>query len=311
MALPDTGRSGTNAERHCPACGGDSFTDRSVADELRTHTCRSCGLILGSTFRRKPKVGQYANVDLRAYLSSVGALRHVQSSEILSFLRPHVRPGARILDVGCGFGSFLIRARDAGFAVAGIEPDRDACVQACKVLGEGVVKQGTLQQTPPSEESADLVVTLDVLEHVLPRDHAAFAGTVAATLAPGGMWAIKVPSTEGLYYRLSARLAAIAPRLGAPFMRRLWQVDYEFPHGFTLVDVRYLPEVPLRTIIDRLTHDGDISRARAYLLAPAVGVINVIEWVRGRSDALVVLARRNEAEPAAARDDYALRRRMS
>jgi hypothetical protein len=110
-------------------------------------------------------------------------------------------------------------------------------------------------------------------------------------------------------------------------MRRLWQVDYEFPHavyfnrrslvawlrrhGFTLVDVRYLPEVPLRTIIDRLTHDGDISRARAYLLAPAVGVINVIEWVRGRSDALVVLARRNEAEPAAARDGYALRRRMS
>ena len=48
--------------------------------------------------------------------------------QILSFLRPHVRPGARVLDVGCGFGSFLLRAREAGYAVAGIEPDA-ACVR--------------------------------------------------------------------------------------------------------------------------------------------------------------------------------------
>ena len=48
--------------------------------------------------------------------------------------------------------------------------------------------------------------------------------------------------------------------------------------------------MPIRTIIDRLTHDGDISRAQAYALAPAVYVINAIEWLRRRSDALVVLA---------------------
>ena len=92
-------------------------------------------------------------------------------------------------------------------------------------------------------------------------------------------------------------------------MGRLWQTDYEFPHtvyfdrsslqrwlqrhGFTMIDVRYLPEVPSRTIIDRLTHDGDISRSQAYCLAPAVFAINVIEWLRRRSDALVVLARRS------------------
>ena len=48
---------------------------------------------------------------------------------------------------------------------------------------------------------------------------------------------------------------------------------------------------PIRTIIDRLTHDGDISRLQAYCLVPAVGAINVVEWLRRRSDALVVLAR--------------------
>jgi 2-polyprenyl-3-methyl-5-hydroxy-6-metoxy-1,4-benzoquinol methylase len=311
MAMPvlEAGRTDTHVERQCPACGGRDFEDRRVAEGLITHTCQTCGLILSSLSRRKPKVGQYANVDLHAYLTSVGALRHAQSSDIVSFLRPHIHRGARVLDVGCGFGSFLLRAQEAGYAVAGIEPDAHACVGACKVLGEGVVQQGMLQQVTPPAGSADVVATLDVLEHVPPPDHAAFARAITDVLPRGGIWAIKVPSTEGLYYRLSAMLARVSPPLGATFMRRLWQTDYEFPHtvyfdrrsldgwlrrhGFTVIDVRYLPEVPIHTIIDRLTHDGDISRAKAYFLVPVVSIINVIEWLRRRSDALVVLARRD------------------
>ena len=114
-----------------PRAAAAGFADRRVDDFLYTHTCRSCGLILSSMTRRKPKLGQYANVDLRAYLTSVGALRHEQSSEIVAFLAPYVSPGARVLDVGCGFGSFLLRAKEAGYAVAGIEPDEHACASAC------------------------------------------------------------------------------------------------------------------------------------------------------------------------------------
>ena len=154
-----------------------------------------------------------------------------------------------------------------------------------------------------------MVATLDVLEHVPVDDHTAFARAVADVLVPGGIWVLKVPSTEGLYYRASALMARVMPRIGAVFMHRLWQTDYEFPHmvyfnrstlrkwlqryGFTMIDSTYLPEVPLRTIIDRLTHDGDISRWQAYLLVPAVSIMNTIEWLRRRSDALVVVARRN------------------
>lgn len=298
----------TGLDRRCPACDHDGFLDARVSATLATHRCRNCGLMLSSMSRRRPKVGQYSNVDLPAYLRSVGALRRGQSSEILSFLRLHAPRGARLLDVGCGFGTFLIPAREAGYTVAGIEPDLHACTEACAVLGAGVVRQGTLLQVKLVPASTDVVTTLDVLEHVPPADHAAFGRSVAEVLVPGGLWAIKVPSTEGLYYRLSAALARIAPRTGEAFMHRLWQTDYEFPHavyfdsgslgrwlnryGFSVVAVRYLAEVPLRTIIDRLTHDGDISRGRAYALVPAVAVINAIESLRRRSDALVVLARR-------------------
>ena len=295
-------------ERHCPACGGSRFRDWRVADVLCMHTCQSCGLIVSSMSRRRAKMGQYENVDLRAYMTSVGALRDEQSSKILSVVRPYARQGARVLDIGCGFGSFLQRARQVGYAVAGIEPDAHACAGACEALGEGVVRNGTLQQVKPPAGSADVVATLDVLEHVPVAEHAAFARAVADVLAPGGLWVIKVPSTDGLYYHASAMLARLVPRIGAVFMHRLWQTDYEFPHmvyfnratlqawlhryGFTVVGSTYLPEVPLRTIIDRLTHDGDIRRWQAFLLAPAVAIINTIEWLRRRSDALVLVARR-------------------
>jgi 2-polyprenyl-3-methyl-5-hydroxy-6-metoxy-1,4-benzoquinol methylase len=308
-----TGIAGPNAHvtGPCPGCGGTRFGVRCIAAGLSTFTCESCGLILSSMSRRKPKMGQYANVDLRAYLSSVGALRQEQSSAILAFLRSHARAGARVLDVGCGFGSFLIQAKEAGYEVAGIEPDADACAGACKILGEGAVRQGTLHDLQPPDGSADVVATLDVLEHVPVTDQATFAALTANALSPGGLWLIKVPSTEGLYYKTSSLMARVAPTIGVTYMRRLWQTDYEFPHtvyfnrhslrtwlrrhGFTLIAHRYLPEVPTSTIIDRLTHDGDISHGLAYAMVPAVYVINAIEWLRRRSDALVVLARRDSS----------------
>ncbi len=118
---------------------------------------------------------------------------------------------------------------------------------------------------------------------------------------------IKVPTTEGLYYRIADALVRMAPRLGGPVVKRLWQTDYEYPHtvyfdrrslatwlsrhGFDVVDLRYLPEVPRGTAIDRLTIDSRIPGWQAYLMAPAIYVVNLVEAVRRRSDALLVLAR--------------------
>jgi len=59
-----------------------------------------------------------------------------------------------------------------------------------------------------------------------------------------------------------------------------------------VIDHRYLQEVRNATVIDRLTTDRDIGRVRAYLLAPGVVGVNLVEALRQRSDSLVVLARR-------------------
>ena len=71
-----------------------------------------------------------------SHLGRRASRRAVVRHPVISCARTFL-PGARVLDVGCGFGSFLIRAREAGYAVAGIEPDAHACAGACKVLGAG------------------------------------------------------------------------------------------------------------------------------------------------------------------------------
>ena len=141
-----------------------------------------------------------------------------QSIKILSVGVRHARQGARVLDIGCGFGSFLQRARETGYSVGSVDSNAEAW--ACKALGEGVVSNGTLPQVKLPAGSADVVTTLDVLEHVPVVDHGAFARAVADVLAPGGIWIIKVPSTEGPYYHASAMVARLMPRIGAVFMHR-------------------------------------------------------------------------------------------
>jgi hypothetical protein len=114
------------------------------------------------------------------------------------------------------------------------------------------------------------------------------------------LWVIKVPSSDGLYFRVAHRLGI------ASAVERLWQSRYEHPHrvyfdeaslrrflrghGFDVAATRYLQEVPTRTVTDRLTLDRRMPRWRARLVVPVVAAINLVEHLRARSDALLVLA---------------------
>jgi len=291
----------------CSGCRGIAFTNRQILPDLQTRTCTSCGLIFSAIERSGPAVPEFALVDQDAYLRSVGETRRLQATRILKTLAGYVPPGARLLDVGCSFGFFLLAARRAGFQVHGIEPDAQAYEYARRLLGEDIVRRRILDKDSEPPRSADIVSTLDVIEHIPPGDHEAFAAAVRQTLTAQGVWVIKVPSTEGLYYKLSDIAARTYPRAGASLIRRMWQTRYEYPHlayfslhslsvelerfGFHVFARRYVPEGPTRTVIDRLSTDGDISRRKAWMVTPAVAGVNLVESLRGRSDGLVVFAR--------------------
>jgi 2-polyprenyl-3-methyl-5-hydroxy-6-metoxy-1,4-benzoquinol methylase len=280
----------------CPACGGSAWRARDVLARLVVRTCSACGL-RASRIDADRSIS-YAQLEDTAYRSAIGRLRQRQASEIVKLARANVPRGAW-LDIGCGPGYLLTEAANAGFSVRGIEPDPKAASLACERIGGDAVREGFFRES--ETPAVDVISTLDVLEHIELSDLPAFANDVRKSLRSGGVWVIKVPSTDGLYFRIAHALGLTRQ------IERVWQIGYRSPHtvyfaystlvrflalnGFEVTARRYLQEMPLHTAVARLTMDGKTASWQAILAMPAIAMVNAIEWMRRKSDALVVIAR--------------------
>lgn len=90
------------------------------------------------------------------------------------------KPGARLLDVGCGAGRFMQAARDAGLRVEGYEISRDIADATARATGL-IVHAGTLSSIGAR---FDFVHLADVVEHV--RDPRGLLIAARALLLPDG-----------------------------------------------------------------------------------------------------------------------------
>jgi len=73
-------------------------------------------------------------------------------------------PGGRLLDVGCGNGDFLLRAKSLGWMVEGVDFDPAAVARARE--GGLQVYLGTLHDQRLASDSYDAIVMSHVIEHV-------------------------------------------------------------------------------------------------------------------------------------------------
>jgi len=117
-----------------------------------------------------------------------------------------LRPGATVVDVGAG-DAFLARQLAADVAPGGrvfaFDPHyTDAHLQE---LGGDAAAAGLVLTRARPPVAADLVLLLDVLEHV-PDDGALLAEVVASLVRPGGHVLISVPAWDQLYTRHDAIL---------------------------------------------------------------------------------------------------------
>jgi hypothetical protein len=297
----------------CPACGGATFTTRRLIADFHVKTCRGCGVrVLIEPTRDAQAAPEFSRINAAEYHRAITAVRRRQAPAMISLVERHRPAGRTWLDVGCSFGVFLAEVERAGFTALGVEPDATAFERARRLLGDDAVRHGSMADDTRPDESVDVVSMLDVLEHIPAAALPAFARLIHRKLRPGGFWLIKVPSTEGLYFQIAHRLPRLARPWAAGVIKRLWQLDYEFPHlvyfnersltrylerhGFETVETTYLEEVPSDTVDDRLRIDGTISPLQARVLAPALHAVNWIEQWRRKSDAMVVLARRAALE---------------
>lgn len=107
-------------------------------------------------------------------------------------LRP-ARPGARLLDLGCGGGDFLAQARAIGWNACGIDPDPSAVAAALRRGHD--VRQGGLPDTGYPDESFDAVTLSHVIEHL--HDPVQGLREVRRILRPGGHVWIVTPHAGG------------------------------------------------------------------------------------------------------------------
>jgi SAM-dependent methyltransferase len=121
----------------------------------------------------------------------------------VDFDRLELRPGDRVIDMGCGAGRHAFEMYRRGADVIAFDQDADelsavsdlfAAMREAGELPDGAeadVKQGDALSLPFPDGDFDRVVASEVLEHI-PDDVAAVA-ELARVLRPGGTMAVTVP----------------------------------------------------------------------------------------------------------------------
>lgn len=131
-------------------------------------------------------------------LALVPPARRRASFQLGDMLLPF-RAGGRLLEVGCGGGSYLALMKMLGWQVSGVEPDPVAAEVASRAAGCRV-HVGTIDDAPFDAASFDAVVANHVIEHM--ADPGSFARAAARLLTPGGRVAVKTPNFQSLGHRL-------------------------------------------------------------------------------------------------------------
>lgn len=106
----------------------------------------------------------------------------------------------KILDIGCGIGDFLFKAKQKGWSVTGIEPEDKARKIAEAKLKKTVLKPSDIQNLP--DASFDLITMWHVLEHV--DDLQAEITQLQRLLKTNGRLVVAVPNFESYdadYYK--------------------------------------------------------------------------------------------------------------
>ena len=205
----------------CPACDGIEFRlyrnvhsqisaipeglDRGDDVDVRIERCRNCGLFRSLPVSDNRSIETLYEDDSICFDASASKLaagnNAISSTDELSIV--DTAPPARLLDVGCGAGQFLLRCQSLGFDVMGVEIDPLAVEFACRELGLNVRTGGIF--AVEDEEKFDIVSALGVLEHV--ERPAAFLDALAKHLTPGGEILIGVPNAACLN-RIVSRASA-------------------------------------------------------------------------------------------------------
>lgn len=188
----------------CNLCGDSRVEVIGTRDRdgrpLRSTICTTCGLVWSNPRPTEEDVRRYYSQEYRLDYKgrATPSLRHVARStrgalNRFRALKPYLRKGSRVLDVGAGGGEVVYVLRRFGFEAEGVEPDRSYAQHARGVL-DVPVHAGFLQDVSFPARSFDVVTMYHSLEHV--EDPAAILTRIRSWIADNGVLLVEVPNVE-------------------------------------------------------------------------------------------------------------------
>jgi 2-polyprenyl-3-methyl-5-hydroxy-6-metoxy-1,4-benzoquinol methylase len=161
--------------------------------------CGRCGMVSSRpTLEPWEIIENYHQVEDDAYLAEETERREL-FDWILDATRSYWVPGRSLLEVGSNVGLFLDVANSRGWRSRGVEPSKWAVELGRERFGVDL-QQGTVEEIDDAEGSADVVVLLDVLEHLLnPLDG---LRRLRRVLTPDGLLVLSTVNLSGLHARL-------------------------------------------------------------------------------------------------------------
>jgi SAM-dependent methyltransferase len=107
-----------------------------------------------------------------------------------------VRPPARVLDVGCGWGVTLEALESRGYQAVGLDVSRRA-LERLDRRGRHLIEADLAGPLPPFSAGFDAVLALDVIEHL--DDDAGAVRRLARLTRPGGSAVVSVPALPEMF----------------------------------------------------------------------------------------------------------------
>ena len=221
-----------------------------------------------------------------------GLLRHVASM----LLDPTIVPPAgsrRMVDIGCGAADYMVRLRDAGWDVVGLEPSPYAAARARETYGVTV-----LEDTFPSKKltagSFDLVTAQQVLEHL--ENPLVALKSMRELLRPEGRLMITVPNASSWSSTFfgAAWIGWDVPRHLTHFTPNTLSTMAE-ECGFKVLRVQSIRQGGWIRTSAALAEGVGLPRSRGWFQSRQISnaAVSVARWM-DRSDSLMLLAQRTE-----------------
>lgn len=309
--------------RHCPICGSRGATniypiDKAYASSrsgvdisdvpVSVARCRGCG----HQYIQPVPEPEFLRAFYENYLSMAkeGFYRNRAQEEISSSLRRRygywltrvwdLADGARLLDVGSGLGTFLRLAREQGFEVAGIEPNREAAATVRQK--QGVPVHNCMLEDLEASSGYDVVTMWDLLEHL--PDPGGAVVKVGEILSERGLLVMETPARDSFIHWLVKGVYRVsAGRIRSPlfkvcgvhhlqyFSENSLQ-DFLVDHGFEVLEV-HRDQTEVEALYRQYRGGGAVERLKVGAYNLLMQVVFLLARLTRRQNKLVVFARKS------------------